>query len=788
MSIGVRLWPISSYNGKVMDCCPNGIYGYGYRYDESGSTYGIQSAILSRVNLASGIWEDLYTFSGTVEIWTSGASGVWVSKLTGDIYVVVRNTVSERYSLYASRDGGSTFTEVLKLGDFTDKAGYVSQTANVSILDGWAELQDGRIIVGEYNATADVGAPNYTCRIMISDEHGENFTELTYWGADVTDDTSGKVRHVHGCSVDPYTGHVWIVTGDNGEGGTAYTDYQSHIIEWDPDVGVWPDDTGGADLNALDGFTVWNSEIYGESADRFRGLSVAFTEKYALVTIDSTTTNNQGVWSINKESKAFRRRFTETKYQAETGWITTSKQGLGALMTFSIAAGVTYDRYTGAMIYATTNGVDIEPIARCMLEDTGAQVNISSIEFVPGTDRVLVLTTRAAGKEDPDGNAVKFQTVLCEWVEGSLPNNEPDIISPVYWVSALGSDSESGHTPGQAVETLQYLLVDHVTYGTRIMVDVVVNEDTSCLCNFTRVIGAVNPVATPVQVSGRYYDTKSLITYTIASDDVIKFATTNHTLYFENVHIQSTHTSAFEHFVHCFASLSIEMRFDDCIVDVINGQQFYMRSLDLTINRTILRGSNLTDDLGDMLFHLSSHGGGSLAVYNSVLLGGSAILRSDADITAGFYNCVIDSDGAHGVSYHFSGSSIPHHFENCFIMGEAAFINDDASVAVDGTGAVVRCYLSSGATTGLDPANFFTSYPIIDEVTDEPTFVDATNTSLALRDYSLLSPATGVLNRGRLHKLACTDLEGAAHVRPCDIGAVAFTSGRPTVSNRSTRS
>jgi hypothetical protein len=97
--------------------------------------------------------------------------------------------------LFVSHDGGHTWRPVLELPPSSGPMGVLPT--------GFCH-RDGEWYVGEYPLATDA-----TPRLRRSTDCGETWSTLL---------SLPEVRHVHAVQADPYSGDLWITTGDEGEG------------------------------------------------------------------------------------------------------------------------------------------------------------------------------------------------------------------------------------------------------------------------------------------------------------------------------------------------------------------------------------------------------------------------------------------------------------------------------------------------------------------------------------------------------------------------------------------
>jgi hypothetical protein len=112
---------------------------------------------------------------------------------SGNVWFLEENTLLANVTnyLFISRDGGATWELIKHLHPSSGMRG---------ILPSGLCYSDGTIYLGEY-----IFDESRSPRIFISEDLGQSWqTELVLDG----------IRHVHAVQVDPYTGDIWITTGD----------------------------------------------------------------------------------------------------------------------------------------------------------------------------------------------------------------------------------------------------------------------------------------------------------------------------------------------------------------------------------------------------------------------------------------------------------------------------------------------------------------------------------------------------------------------------------------------
>ena len=157
------------------------------------------------------------------------------------------------------------------LADWTASFTMNMRGLNHSLTYHWEPgSQTGYVYAGEYSS--DPNERHCVCRGVFP-ATGEaawdtilDFPSLSEWRSDPS--TLHAVRHVHTVTVDPYTGHVWVGTGD--------TDVHSKLL--------YSDDNGES------------FRLVGVGDQAYRTLSIWFTERYVYWSMDAY--HDQSCWRI----------------------------------------------------------------------------------------------------------------------------------------------------------------------------------------------------------------------------------------------------------------------------------------------------------------------------------------------------------------------------------------------------------------------------------------------------------------------------------------------------------
>ncbi len=130
---------------------------------------------------------------------------------------------------------------------------------------GWSADRNGNVYAGEYNSD-DAAYPDYQIHIYKGTNYGERWSTVYTFPPRNLTGPEGGVRHVHACEVDPYTGHVWVATGDTDSQARIY--YHTNAL--------LPDADGVVRLT-----------LVGSGSQEYRAVSLAFTEGYIYWFMDA---------------------------------------------------------------------------------------------------------------------------------------------------------------------------------------------------------------------------------------------------------------------------------------------------------------------------------------------------------------------------------------------------------------------------------------------------------------------------------------------------------------------
>jgi hypothetical protein len=140
--------------------------------------------------------------------------------------------------------------------------------SNTTLLQqGWSFDGDGNVYIGEYNVNG-AALPNFQAKVYKGSNNGTQFNLAYAFPARSVSGRDGGVRHIHACQVDPYTGDIWIATGDADDASRIYR-HTNKLL---------PDGDGIVRLG-----------LVGIGSQEFRVVSFSFTEKYVYWFMDAPT-------------------------------------------------------------------------------------------------------------------------------------------------------------------------------------------------------------------------------------------------------------------------------------------------------------------------------------------------------------------------------------------------------------------------------------------------------------------------------------------------------------------
>lgn len=448
---------VNSFAGQW--CCSNGGYIYG-----TGVEYGLQSENYTTVlrKFENG---QSYETRGSVTSLNPDFRiqyRIFSTSIPGLIFVPVKDG-SGVFHLLKSRDGGATFTDVFTFGEGNGPSG--TNAADVRLLRGILELTNplpggggtGTLYIGEYNNSHDriKGSENDRVRIMRSTDQGNTWSKVVEWNTN----GANQVGHIHAMKQDPYTGEIYICTGD--------VNLKAAIIKWDG-RSPWSDNKTPAEIKSMNGFEVLTG------TQRYRVCDVLFDENYFYTFADTQTPNNpggteSGIWRGRKNFSSYTRVDNQV-YDYDPMHIGWYGEKIGSTLIFTTAREyVNADnawKELNTRVYISNDGINWHSSGVINWRDRSDPARTEYITNVFTHNNKLYI--------DCVGGAGHFSTIKCDLIKKWKTSEDPVILHPVYFVgtwNTTGNDANSGTNPDAPKQTLKNTITsDNISAAARVKI------------------------------------------------------------------------------------------------------------------------------------------------------------------------------------------------------------------------------------------------------------------------------------------------------------------------------
>jgi hypothetical protein len=387
---------------------------------------------------------------------------IYSTSVPGLIFILVKNNLDNHFLLRSS-NGGSTFSLSYTFGEGNGPGN--TNTVNVRLLRELLELKRnlpggtgrGWLYIGEYNVNRNriPGGTNDRVRIMRSVDQGRTWTKVVEWN------TNGmnQVGHIHAMKQDPYTGEIYVCTGD--------TDSKSGIIKWDG-ISSWSDNASLAGITSRRGFTVFSG------AQRFRVCDVLFDRNYFYTFTDTQKPNNpdgseSGIWRGRKDFSSFTRVDNQI-YDYDPMHVGWFGDKIGDTFIFTTARE--YSNPSNAwneintQVYVSNDGLNWHRTGSLNWFDNG---DVTSGRYAANVfsfnNRFYIDCMQGAGH---------YSTIQCELAREWRTGDPPVILHPVYFAgnwNSEGNDANTGTTADSPKRSLGNILMNNnISAGARIRV------------------------------------------------------------------------------------------------------------------------------------------------------------------------------------------------------------------------------------------------------------------------------------------------------------------------------
>jgi len=343
---------------------------------------------------------------------------------------------------------------------------------------------NGDIYVVEYQTVSGSGAAGERIRLLKLASGSSTWQVI--WT--LNNGAALQTRHFHCCQIDPYTGKLWISTGDNdayaGGDYTARKDY-SWTLAWDK-TGTLPDGatyTTSATMVAALLASPHVSLLHG--AQRHRNVQFLFRSDAVYCQSDADpyqllANQNGGIYKVNHACTTMERVFAQPmEDQMISGYFAVDT---GSSLVFFPASGDVAEFTTHSIPIVTTRDCIDFAIAGVVRKVTDSTALPYGAMYDSVSGYCFVAYSSLAGKGTPGG----YQTLVFRVLE-TTPHNkraldgtkiirDPEVLHPVYWVDVANSTgaasdaaAPAGYSPRTPWLTTTYALQSsRMTHGGRL--------------------------------------------------------------------------------------------------------------------------------------------------------------------------------------------------------------------------------------------------------------------------------------------------------------------------------
>lgn len=379
----------------------------------------------------------------------------------GLLFCLVSDSLNSFY-LLKSADAAATFTKVYTFGEGNGPGN--TNAHFVRILRGLLELTrdvpagggKGTLYIGEYNIEhpRTSGGMGDRVRIMKSIDNGNTWLKVMEWNTN----GSNQVGHIHAMRQDPYTGEIYICTGDDLN--------KAGIIKWDG-TSPWSDNMTLTDLGKRNGFSVLTG------GQRYRACDVLFDENSFYIFADTQKPNNptgseSGIWKGSKSFNSYVRVNNDIYIYdpMQVGWF-GDKIGDTFIFTTSREVDSQYKwNELNTQVYISPDGNNWYPSGVIDMRDYGTTTTSNYINNVYSYKNRIYI--------DCVGGAGHYSTIQCELSKKWKADEEPIILHPVYFVgtwNSPGNDANLGINPDAPKRTLKNILESNrISAGARVRI------------------------------------------------------------------------------------------------------------------------------------------------------------------------------------------------------------------------------------------------------------------------------------------------------------------------------
>ena len=603
----------------------------------------------------------------TITTFADASAPQKVIAITDSIWLV-ESELSNVRKLFRTADGGATFAFIQNFNTGIAASGLLSARSVCQTPNGDLYYVDYNV-----NSSRTPGGTNDRVSVNKSTDLGLNWSAVAVFN---TDGVKSDLRHFHSIRYNSHNGFLYLQCGDG--------DLDSGIIMWNPATTL-PSNTPISQMTQSADLKTYQ---YGQTG---RGVDMLFEGDNIYWLVDLDTNGNgaiTGFYTAKADLTGVKRISSAlTKCPNLAGWYGAKMPSGHQVWVSGTDVAGSNEKYSG--IFCTNKEktkMDLVGKFCCL---TGASTIVPyGLEVVGSV--AYYSASNPAGKT---AEATAGFYLMDEDYRSTEAYSSPDTIHPVYWVNkATGSNSNNGHTPALAFQTISYAVT-----GNRIPISsTVIIQDTFYDYNDASAIDPVinsslrqGDVRIPLCIRG-YGATKTKITGNSANSYVaLALLPTSYNLNieFKDLTINNAKTNAYTGRITTVTGAS-ELIYTRCIVGDYYLTTNNVGTIRAQAGTVKLNSSYLTtpaagtgiDTVGASLQLINSavdSGGNnlnfqgtgvSLYSYKSILSGSSAAsIRFAAGTTL----------GSNGINFVFGGM---HADAN----GSQVAINDLASLSLSG--------------------------------------------------------------------------------------------------------
>jgi hypothetical protein len=652
--------------------------------------YGLESPnYVSRMDTSGNISRGKIIYNipapsgtGHYRIHTIVPAGIKVPGKGNIVFVVAADDGTTKHYLFKSVDSGINFGNnppdynnnnyIFMFGDtdgtVANQISYVRTLENRSFCV--ADINGTRtLLIGEYNnnSVRVNGSTNDQVRLMKSTDNGDTWTDVIHFN---NDGATNQIRHIHTVRQDPYSGNIYIGTGD--------ADNQAGIIVWD----------GSSSLhsNAYDDFVV-------RGAQRYRAVDFIFTLDNVLIFSDTASpVAAAGIWKATKDLTTSYQRVNNDglNYSLHVGWFGL-RTSAGTLLFVDSTFGAPDWQLN---IYASgDDGNSWKIVGKFGYPQATAGIK----DIFERDGKIYISICQAAGKNDYGSTAILS-------LNGDFTEEAPVIVHPVYWVAPNGVDTVGGgrgYRPSRPWASPKFALEgDKICKGARVII-----APGSYNAGSIRPDWDANPRpgTGDVVIEGAGRDATIIYNTITEPNNYLLYAEQQEgNVIYKNMRLYSQKTAPDDMYI-VSTQLNSKINFWDCTLGDNNYEisGILYAAGNILLKRSILE---LPPLIPTSTIFYNTAANTKINAYYSIFTGGATqIDLSNPNVTAKFYNCDFLNFDNFGIVTRNSANTVPE-INNCIFTNysDNAYAISDFNVLNENDSAInYNCYFGQHTTSNI---------------------------------------------------------------------------------------